>query len=305
MQKRKLYLGRGTVRPKRQNKKRSGSGKPSFTDDIGKIVQKKRGIFKIDDVAFFDYTVTSPISGMKNIGYVRDLPSVQLDFIGRSQKEVEKTRLLHKSMIEKLDGIVTMTVPLYEHIKELYDVSKPFRLFRNHPSWFETPKEKRDEFVYIGAIPVKFDNTLGFLSELTEMTGYPAHFIRRKDYKSNSQAQACMHLNDYDYGSAYGLLINENGFPQAEECLPRKLFRYLMCGIKPVFHESFVESIEYCREHRVWPLVYCDIQDLVDKLPEHDFGPGMDFENRRRFSMEENVGELIEKLDSLGNEIGS
>lgn len=267
----------------------------------GSIVHTKVGSWTTGNLRFFDYTHTSPTPGMINVGYIRDLPSSQLSFLKRPQTEVTAIFEQHKNMIKQLQGFVTMTDTLAKHIIEMYDLppDMPYMLFRNYPNWRITPDIKRDEFVYIGAIPVKFDATLKFLSDLKTKTGFDCKFIKRKYYENNPLTDSCMHVDKYDYGSRFGLLINENKFPQAEECLPRKILLYLMCGIYPVFHDSFVESINYCKSAGVDPVVYSTLNELVDRVKKHDY-TSID---RPRYSMEMREHELVSGLKMLEREI--
>ena len=236
-------------------------------------------------MCFFDYMSSSPIPGYKNVSYIRDIPSIQMEFHGRSKSEINKAFIVNKNKVSKLDGFVTMTVPLAEHIKKIYGLDKPYVLFQNYPSWKETPTVKRDEFVYIGGIPMKYDKHLEFLSSLEKSSGIKSLFVKRERH---------IVLN-YDFGSKYGLLMNVIDFNQAEESLTRKLLLYLMCGMNPVIHESFSESIKYCRNNGVEPLVYRDVDDISSQIPEHKFGEI----DRHLFSMEVRVKYLRKSLEEL------
>jgi len=273
-----------------------------YTEHPGKIVQTKKGIFRLGNLRFFDYTQTEPEPGAINIGYIRDLPSVQLDFIGKPRNEVLAALDLHRHKISRLQGFVTMTHTLARHIIQLYGLPPdfPYEIFMNYPDYrpAPTPDEKRDEFVYIGAIPVKFTETLKFLTQLQDRTGFESFFVKRKNYKNNPLTNDCLHVDNYDFGSRYGLLINVNDFPQAAECLPRKILLYLMAGIYPVFHESFTESIAYCHDNGVPPIVYRTVDDLVEFI-NNNSSINNNIIKRQHYSMEFREAELISKLDRL------
>ena len=136
--------------------------------DLATIVQKKHGgivnhiVGSNKMVYFYDGGNGHPMKGCLNIPYIRDLPSVQLEY-GNRPKDAIIFLKKYKELYRNIDGFITMTDRLAEHIKRLYGINVPHGIFRNYPSWHESPKQKAREIVYIdnsSVRPVGFGNTL-------------------------------------------------------------------------------------------------------------------------------------------------
>ena len=102
---------------------------------------------------------------------------------------------------------------------------------------------------------------------------------------------------EYDCRSRYGLLCNLTNFQQAAECLPRKLLFYLHCGMTPLIHGTFAESIAYCRSWGAQPAVYYSAEDAADLVEFEGWQNGGD---RNRFCIQERIGDLVRDLRGIG-----
>ena len=291
------------------NRKRGQAPEPN-TDtnaDIGKIVQTKAGSWFNGKLHFYDYTVTLPKTGYINIPYIRDLPSIQAKFVGIPKSRVDALFNEYKKRTRNINAFITMTPTFAEHIKTVYNINVKYGIFMAYPSWEETPSDKRDEIVYIdhsSTVPFGFEEHLDYLHNITTTTGIKTIF---SSLKFNDTASSIVNTNKYnvttipltkyDCGSAYGLLMNTNNFNQASECLNRKLLKYLMYGMNPLIHESFVESIRYVKSKDIQPLVYTHINDI--NIENHNFGSI----DKRHFCMAERVPDLKRELIRLTEEI--
>jgi len=273
------------------------------------IVKNKIGIYnnvyKNNKYAFYDYTNTDFINDALNFSYIRDLPTVQMEYQNFDKEIIDKTFNLHKEKVKKLNGFVTMTDTFARHIKNIYDINIPYVKFRNYPIWKDTQENKRNEFVYVANVPNRFEKYIKFLDELKEKINmktifvkYSRSFYLRKTFEYEENMKLLdyrISTDDYDYSSKYGLLLNVDNYNQAEEGLPRKLLLYLMCGIQPIIHSSFVESINYCKNTGINPLIYDKIDDIVDNIKTHKFSNI----NRKYYSFEERYVDLIHELNLL------
>ena len=271
------------------------------TDIIKNILHNQRGIFQIGNTCFFDYMIQRPVNGKFNIGYIRDVPHLQLLDGGFSKNKVEKYYSKHKKMVSQLDAFITMTDSLASQIKNSYDIDKDYQLFQNFPSWLETPVQKRNEFVFIGARPIhpefdEFFNQLESDSGLSVKTFYYLKGIGKRGV-----------IKGFDYGSRYGLFVNITKFNQAFQCLPRKVLIYAMTGITPVVHSSFSETISMLRKNNVEPIIYSTnagdgikehSQNIISTINKH-VPTQID---RRKWCIETRIPELIQKIKQLGGE---
>jgi len=258
---------------------------------LAHIVQQKIGQYIIGKNRFFDYMSTGIKPGFRNISYIRDIPHLQMKDHEWAKEKVDKCFRKNRNQVKQLDGFVTMTKVFAENIKRTYDIDIPYVLFRSYPYWRQTPQQKRPEFVYIGSKPIRIQKHNAWMKSLSTATGLPA-----KSYYYDLSTTERAKIVGYDYGSEYGILINVYGFNQAHECLNRKLLVYLMSGMKPVIHESFLESIRYVKATGVQPLVYTTPQDLAKKIDKHQFGRI----KRKYYSMEQRIGDLKIGLTKLG-----
>ena len=99
-------------------------------------------------------------------------------------------------------------------------------------------------------------------------------------------------LQKYDYGSKYGILMNNNNFNQARQAMPRKFLIYIMCGMNPIMDKSWIEVKNYCMKYNINPLIYNQIND-IDK--SHNFGTW----NPKYFCMENRIIDLENELMRL------
>ena len=274
---------------------------------MGTIVQTKSGSCIIGNIHFYDYTTTTPKNGMTNIPYIRDLPSIQAEYAKYTDKQ--KLSFLNKfsKRVQNIDGFITMTGTLADHIREVYKINVPHGIFMAYPNWIDTPDFKRREIVYIdnsGSIPIGFLPHLGFLDKITKETGIPTLFVSKKFTQKAKEIVLkhklqvrCESKKTYDYGSEFGILMNTNNFNQAEESMPRKFLTYLMCGMKPLMDDCWTECIEYAEENRIHPLIYQKAED-INKQGEHNWGMW----DNRYFCMEERTIDLASELERLSDE---
>jgi len=61
--------------------------------------------------------IQRPVNGKFNIGYIRDVPHLQLLDGGFSKNKVEKYYSKHKKKVSQLDAFITMTDSLASQIK--------------------------------------------------------------------------------------------------------------------------------------------------------------------------------------------
>lgn len=252
------------------------------------IIHNQRGLWRNGNICFFDYMTQQPIKGCYNIGFVRDLPHIQLEDGGFPKDKIINAFNKHKAMVNRLDAMITMTDTFAKHILSAYGINKPYRLFQNFPSWQETPLMKRNEFLYLGAKPIKFQDHEKWLNELSIKSSK----IVICKYYDKLKPGVRGHISNYDYGSKYGLSTNAVNFNQAHEALNRKVMVYLMSGMYPVMHKSFIEAIKFVKSNGVNPLIYDTIEDIISQIYSHDFG----IIDRKRWCIENRLPELKSML---------
>jgi len=252
------------------------------------IIHNQRGLWRKGDICFFDYMTQQPIKGCFNIGFVRDLPHIQLQDGKFPPEQITAMFNKHKAMVIRLDAIITMTDTFAKHILSAYNIKKPYRLFQNYPSWQETPLIKKDEFLYIGAKPIKFQEHEKWLNELSIKTNKPVIWRYYDKLKPGVRG----HISNYDYSSKYGLSTNVVDFNQAHEALNRKIMVYLMSGMYPVMHKSFTEAIKFVRAGGIEPFIYDTIDDIIVGLNTHNFG----IIDRKRWCIESRLTDLKSML---------
>lgn len=257
---------------------------------IPHILHQQRGVYRENRLAFFDYMTANPIHGCFNIGYVRDIPHIQLQDGGFPPSKIASVFKIHHAKIRKLDAFVTMTELLAKQIKNSYNIDIPHALFQNFPSWQPSPLEKRNEFVYLGAKPIKSDMHESYLKSIEERTQIK---VLWKYYTRVNGLRG--YIANYDYASKYGLSVNATNFNQAREALNRKVLIYLMCGMFPVIHESFESIISFLRDNGISPLVFSSPIDIAEKIPTHEFGTI----DRKSFCIENRIPELLSKIRGM------
>jgi len=263
---------------------------------------------RLGKVHFYHFWRHQPVKGLINVAWIKDNRSVQFAQAGYLPSYLAKAQQYlnyDRQMFNYVNAFVAPTALFAEEIMQWYDVRRPWFQFANYPHRTQVPETKRDEIVYVDYATTVFQEGLyrkliAFMDELYILTGcagvlVPGVFYPQVSGLPHSHVRI-LKLGQYDHQSKFGLLANLTNFRGAAESLPRKLLLYLHCGMRPLIHGTFAESIYYCRKWKIEPLIYWQVDDAAKamgraKKPRWD---------REQFCIEKRIPDLIGYLEGLG-----
>lgn len=262
---------------------------------------------------FYHFWRHKPARGVVNVPWIKDLRVKQFamqgyvaDYLQQAQQYLAQDRV----SFYQCHAFVAPTASFAEEVMRWYGAARPWVQFANYPSRVKLPGgERRLEVVYIDYSSTVYQEELylriiSFYDELYALTGAtgvivaaPSVFLNQiKALPHRQHVKILSTSGEYDCRSRFGLLCNLTNFQQAAECLPRKLLFYLHCGITPLVHGTFAESIAFCERWGVQPAVYYTAQDAGALLNI----PTWRVERRERFCIQERVGDLLAELKKIG-----
>jgi hypothetical protein len=215
--------------------------------------------------------------------------------IGKKQKSRDALARFRKELAT-VHGFVTMTPSMAKSVRRSGKTTSTYYRFMNYPLWMAVPATRRKEVVYIdnSRVAYNFSELIGFMDDLGRAHDVPmmlaSQYMTPQAKKiAKGTCVTVRKLDNYDYASQFGLLLNVNNFNQAAECMPRKLLTYAMCGMRPLIHSSFTESIQYMKQRRVPAQIYSNISQINLHEPYKTW-------DGRYFSIEARIGELRSML---------
>lgn len=242
-------------------------------------------------VHFYHFWKHQPMSNMINVPWVKDLRAKQFamsGYIPQYLDQAQRYLISDANRFRTSNAFVAPTETFANEVMRWYGECRPWIQFANYPDKLKITGKRRSEVLYLDSSSTVFQEEfflrlIAFFDELHAMSGIKAVVVagvmrdkiallpRRSHIK-------VMAAREYDGLSKYGLLCNLTNFQQAAECLPRKLLYYLHCGMAPLIHGTFMESIYYCKENAIDPLVYYTADEAADYIssgfpfPEYNRG---------------------------------
>jgi hypothetical protein len=278
--------------------------------DIIGAIQHKNNYVTGERVHFFPFFKFNPIYGKVNIAFISDIRSKQLNSL-KDSNNVDPYLSLDKQRFKSLAAMVTLNGSFAGDVMNWYgddNSTVDWFQFLSYPNKIKSVAPKRKEIVFIDNATCFFQDEfysklIQLLDALNKNNDIDTKIVcssvaysneLRVKYKNN--LTDCIGLDEYDYRSKYGLLVDIMDYDYLQNCLPRKLMIYLHCGMKPLVHSVFEESIKFIKDNNVVPLVFDDIEDIDDLLYER--APNY---NRQLFSMEYRINGLINFINSVEN----
>ena len=264
----------------------------------------------VGKVHFYHFWRHQPKRGAINVAWVKDNRSLQFAQMGYHKDYLNQARayLAHdRALFAHVNSFIAPTQLFAEEIMRWYGAERPWFQFANYP-WriASLPDTKRDEVVYVDYSSTVFQedlyrHLLALFDELWALTGCEGCLVSRVFYDQiialpHSRHVRVLKPREYEYQSRFGILVNLTNFRGAAEALPRKLLLYLHCGMWPLIHGTFAESIYYCQRWGIKPLIYYGPKQAARlmgnaKVPRWE---------RDKFCIEERVKDLLTYLKGLG-----
>jgi len=264
---------------------------------------------------FYHFWRHKPARGVVNVPWVKDLRCKQFAMMGYESDYLEQARrYLNQDRVSfyQAHAFVAPTPSFAEEVMRWYGAERPWVQFANYPSRVRVPDgERRREVAYLDYSSTVFQEDLyrriiAFYDELHALAGVAGiivagvflNDIRALPHRDHVKVLSMS--GEYDCRSQFGLLCNLTNFQQAAECLPRKLLFYLHCGMTPLIHGTFAESIDYCDRWGVQPAVYYSAEQAADLTEFQGWQAGGD---RNRFCIQERIGDLVAELQKIGGSV--
>lgn len=264
---------------------------------------------RVGKVHFFHFWRHQPMMKMINVAWIKDNRSLQFAQAGYVDDYlVEAARYLQidRERFGRCNAFIAPTQLFAEEVMKWYGAERPWIHFANYPWRVQAAATKRDEIVYVDYASTHFQRDFyvklfALFDELYALTGCGGVLVAKTFYAEAKALPHRAHIrvlkpHEYDYRSKFGILVNVNNFRGAAESLPRKLLLYLHCGMWPLVHGTFAESIYFCRRRGVRPLIYYGPKDAAQLIGK----AGRPRWKRDRFCIEERIGDLVKYLEGLG-----
>gem|GEM_PF-5394317 len=264
---------------------------------------------QIGKANFYHFWHHQPARGLINVAWVKDNRSLQFAQSGYLPNYLaEAIRYLEfdRKMFSYVNAFVAPTQMFAEEVMRWYGARRPWFQFANYPFRTATTEVKRNEVVYVDYSTTVFQDEfyrklLAFMDELRTLTNCTGILVSKIFYEQINKLPHSRHVRilkpeQYDHQSKYGLLANLTNFRGAAESLPRKLLLYLHCGMFPLVHGTFAESIYYCRRYDIEPLIYWQVDDAAKAMARAK-KPRW---NGEQFCIEKRIPDLLGYLEGLG-----
>ena len=280
----------------------------SRKSDIIGAIQHKNNYVTGDRVHFFPFFKFYPIYGKVNIAFVSDIRSKQLSLLGYDTDSgcylnVDKHRF------KSLAAMVTLNRSFAKDVMDWYGDNNSeidWFQFLSYPNLIKNVTPKRREIVFIDNASSFFQDEfynrmIQLLDSINKDNNIDTKIVCQKTiysdelkYRYRKHRTKCIGLDEYDYRSEYGILVDLMDYDYLPTCLPRKLMIYLHCGMKPLVHSVFEESINYLKNNNVASLIFDNLDEIDDllykRVPRY---------NRHAFAMDIQVNRLIGFLNDV------
>lgn len=264
---------------------------------------------QVGKVHFFHFWRHQPKLKVINVAWIKDNRSLQFaqaGYVDGYLNEAARYLKIDRERFGWCNAFIAPTQLFAEEAMRWYGAERPWFQFANYPYRIQLSDEKRDEIVYVDYASTVFQEgfyrkLFALFDELYALTGFPGVLVCRVFHDQANKLPHRSHIRvvkprEYDYRSRFGILVNVDNFRGAAEALPRKLLLYLHCGMWPVVHGTFAESIQFCRGRGIKPLVYYGPKDAAQLMGK----AGQPRWKRDQFCIEERIGDLVEYLRGLG-----
>jgi len=263
----------------------------------------------IGKVHFYHFWRHQPKQGAINVPWIKDNRSLQLAQLGYVQDYLDEAKRYlaeDRKLFSYANAFIAPSQLFAEELMRWYDAERPWFQFANYPWCVTQSDDKQNDVVYVDYSTSVFQPDLylrlfALFDELHVLTACTGTIVARAFHKDitalgHSRWVRVLKPGEYDHKSRFGVLVNLTNFRGAAEALPRKLLLYLHCGMWPLIHGTFAESICYCQKHGIKPLIYYGVKELAQLMGK----AGMPRWNKGRFCIEERIGDLVGYLKGLG-----
>lgn len=264
----------------------------------------------VGKVSFYHFWRHQPTPGAINVAWVKDNRSLQFAQVGYIKDYLEQAKSYltkDRALFSYVNAFIAPSQLFADEVMRWYGAERPWFQFANYPYRITLPAGKENDIVYVDYSTAVFQRDLylklfALFDELYTLTGCTGTLVSRVFYHDiqslgHSRWVRVVKPREYNYQSRFGILVNLTNFRGAAEALPRKLLLYLHCGMWPLIHGTFAESIYYCQRWGVRPLIYYGPKEAAQLMNRHAKTPRW---KRDKFCIEERIGDLVGYLKRLG-----
>lgn len=255
-----------------------------------------------------------PQRGLINVPWVKDLRAKQFamsGYISTYLQEAQRYLITDAHKFSTSNAFIAPTETFANEVMRWYNAPRPWIQFANYPDKIKIGGGKRrNEILYLDSSSTVFQEEFfqrlfAFFDELYTLTGTTGVVVANIMKDKIAALPHRRHIKvlgmrgEYDCRSQFGLLCNLTNFQQAAECLPRKLLFYLHCGMIPIIHATFMESVFYLQRHDIPAWTYYSTEEAAANIENAAQWPGY---NRQHFCIQERINDLLTELQRIGGQ---
>lgn len=272
-----------------------------------RLFQRKDICVDGNKIHVFPFNNFNPVKGKINIAWINDIRVKQLAMHGYMKGYLEQARrwlIIDRTRFNTVDYVITLNKSMFKEINTWLGNgrNKNYLQFMSYPNERHDTRQKREEIVYVDNsstyTPDFWNGMFELICEIRkkyeiETVISPSHKVIY-DALIRQRHTRIVLLNQYDYLSQWGILVNVHNFAQSVECLPRKIPIYLNAGMTPIVHDSFTETIKYLEQNNIEPYTYHNIDMIGSQLKKKHSKHRPEL-----FSMEYRIKDLADKLTQI------